>query len=328
MPNQALYTGALKAVRPRSEASAAPRSTSRERLFKIPAELVPAARAWLESGDEAPCQLRTASTVVFVRDGQDGLETILTYRPGLSPMGSVAFPGGVSVADDCDPLPWIGPSPQTWAQAFKEDDVVAAHAAVVGAIRESFEETGMLLAGSDELSTVEGSADGFDQMAAREAVASGDKRFSDYLSMRGLKLRTDLLKPLSRWQSPDYRHKRYDIHYFACAAPVGQSAALLKSKGIWGEWVNVRELIADPTSTRIGDAIGAEETVGKPFERLVTPGTLCVLETLAAASTSVAFLAQKRTVQVKKAEIIEQDGEYLLRYTTPKKAGTWEKCSL
>ena len=35
--------------------------------------------------------LRQAASVIFVRDGEDGLETILTYRPGSSPLGVVAF---------------------------------------------------------------------------------------------------------------------------------------------------------------------------------------------------------------------------------------------
>ena len=332
MPNQRLYTGALKTVR--TGDTAVPKKTSRpcpeatERLFKIGEPFKAAARAWLESGTQVPTQLRTAAAVVFVRDGQEGLETILTYRPDFSPLGTVAFPGGVCNDSDREQMPWSGPGAKAWAEAFKQDDLVAAHAAVVCAIRESFEETGMLLAGSDDLSTVEVSAEGYDQMALRESVACGDKAFVDLLTRRGLTLRTDLLRALGRWQSPDYRHKRYDIHYFASAIPIGQSPKLLSSKGVWGDWVNVKQLLDRQDTTEFGDRIGREETVGRTLKELITPGTLCLLESLAGASTAIAFLAQKRTVQVKKAEIIERDGEYFLRYTVPKKAGTWEKCSL
>ncbi len=46
----------------------------------------------------------------FVRDGEDGLETILTYRPGSSPLGVVAFPGGtVTPATTTQPLVWSDP---------------------------------------------------------------------------------------------------------------------------------------------------------------------------------------------------------------------------
>lgn len=323
-----LYTGALNTVRPKRPVSPAEPSATCERFFKIPEEFAPAVKAWIEEGAEGACQAKTASSIVYVRDGREGLETILTYRPGFSPMGTVAFPGGLCTPEDSEQVPWIGPSNEVWRDVFHHDNLETAHTAVVGAIRESFEEIGILLAGPDELSTVEVSSDGCDQMAVREAVASGDKNFGDYLVKRGLKLRTDLLRPIVRWHSPDFRHKRYDTHYFACAAPVGQNPKLLTSKGIWGDWVNVRELLAQKETSYLGDLIDQEETRGRTFEELITPGSLCVLEDLARASTSVAYLAQKRAVSVKKADVVMKDGEFMLRFTAPTKAGAREKCRL
>lgn len=140
-------------------------------------------------------------------------------------------------------------------------------------------------------------------MASRQAVAQQDKTFADYLERRGLKIRADLLKPLARWQSPGFFHKRYDIHYFTCAVPVGQSPSLLAGKGIWGRWVNVRDLVAHPTSVELGNEIGQEDTIGVPFQELVTPGVMYLLEQLAASSGAVAFLAKRRQVSLYLPEV-------------------------
>ena len=88
-------------------------------------------------------------------------------------------------------------------------DVGLARRHVVGAIRELFEETGILLAGPDLSTTVE-STSSPEWMRAREAVADQEKSFIDVLAKRGLSLRTDLLKPLVNWLSPDFAHRRFN----------------------------------------------------------------------------------------------------------------------
>lgn len=326
MPNQGLYTGALKIVgRPSTDTARLP-AVPAPNYFRVPTALQAAARTFLDNGASSACQLKQASSVVFVRDGAQGLETLLTYRPGQSPLGVVAFPGGVISPSDWDPTPWSGPSPAQWQKVMQDTDPGQAHAAVVGAVREAFEETGLLLAGADDMSTVE-QGESLDQMESREAIAAGEKTLAEYLAKRGLKIRADLLRPLSRWQSPDFRHRRYDIHYFACAVPVGQKFTLLASKGVWGEWINVRQLLSTRGTSWLGDRIGAEDTRGAALEELLIPGVLCTLEALAKSSTSVAFLAQKRRIEVKKAEVVMRGGEAMLAYTSPTAPGTWEKCS-
>lgn len=326
MSNQGMYTGALKTL-PRSDAPTPSASLpAAARYFRVPRALQSAARSFVENGAVTGRSLRQAASVVFVRDGANGLEVLLTYRTGVSPLGVVTFPGGLITPADAEPVPWVGPSPAQWQAVLQTEDADAAHAAVAGAIREAFEETGILLAGSDSMSVTEHS-DGLEQMDAREMIAAGDKTMAEYLGKRGLKLRTDLLRPLVRWQSPDFRHQRCDIHYFACAVPVGQKFCLLASKGSWGEWLNVRELLATSGQTWLGDRIGADTTRSLPLEELLTPGVLCILESLARSSNAVAFLAQKRKVEIKKAEVVQVDGEYMLAFTSPTAPGIWEKCS-
>ncbi|WP_143539150.1 NUDIX hydrolase [Rothia nasimurium] len=305
MSSQPLYTGALKRVPPPASVPLAPRPATANlpviKTHPIPAHQQECALTWLEEGQGTLRPAKPAAAVVFVRDGANGVETYMTYRV-KSPMGRIAFPGGLGVAEDAAPVGWVGPTGEYWAQAFAEDNLGAAAATVVTATREVFEETGVLLAGDRESSTIELTS-GHECMVSRQAVAQQDKTFADYLDRRGLKIRADLLKPLARWQSPGYFHKRYDVHYFTCAVPVGQSPTLLKDKGVWGSWVSPRELVADTASTALGDEIGQPDTVGVPLCELVTPGVMYLLEQLAAASGAVAFLSKRRQVSLYKPEV-------------------------
>ena len=152
-------------------------------------------------------------------------------------------------------------------------------------------------------------------MSQREAIADQDKSFGQFLTSSGLKLRTDLLRPVSRWQSPDFFHKRYDIAYFTTVVPVGQNAKLLEGKGVWGSWVNVRTLMESRDTSELGDRIGQPNTVGKTLEELVTPAVMCMLESLAASETGVSWLAKRRTVEVKKPVLVKNDGACMLSFT-------------
>lgn len=304
---------------PASGDAGRPACSGSPRRFALPPREAAAARAWLEEGELVPsCPLRTAASVVFTREGEDGLETFLTYRPTpSSPLGKVGFPGGVVEPRDGDPIGWYGPTPEQWARKFGGEDLNRARGAVVAAIRESFEEIGILLAGPDQLATVEHS-EASETMASREAVAGQELSFADHLRRGGLKLRTDLLKPLGRWQSPDFSHRRFDTHYFAAAVPVGQRPRLLGSKGIWGRWVGVRALLREADSTALGEEIGTPETRGERAVDLMTPGVMCILESLSRCETTVAFLTRKRPVGVKKAELVRAGGGLFLEFTPPR----------
>ncbi|BCT77493.1 hypothetical protein SCMU_33350 [Sinomonas cyclohexanicum] len=151
--------------------------TSYKRRFTLPRHLQGAARSWLEEADRAPRKPRLASTVALVRDAPDGTETWLTYRTGDSPLGVVAFPGGSVENADQDSFDWFGPSVGQWSELLGTDDYALARVHVVAAIRELFEETGVLLAGSDESVVVEGTSTA-DWVRAREALANQEIGFA------------------------------------------------------------------------------------------------------------------------------------------------------
>ena len=293
-----------------------PRTASIQRLYTIPEFMRTAAESWRECGNEGTtgCTMRQAASVIFVRDGDNGLETILTYRPGTSPLGVVAFPGGTALPGDDESASWVGPGADYWQDQFHFSDIAQARRSVMAAVRESFEETGILLAGEDEQDVVERSSTP-ELMAWREAVAEQDKSFSNFLTSSGLSVRADLLRPVARWQSPDFFLKRYDIAYFTTALPVGQDPKLLLGKGVWGDWLNVRELLEAKDTSELGDRIGQPNTVGRTLDQLITPGVMCMLESLAKAQTSVAWLSKRRKIEVKKPVLVTHNGACMLSFT-------------
>ena len=293
-----------------------PRTASIQRLYTIPEFMRTAAESWREGGNEGAtgCTMRQAASVIFVRDGDNGLETILTYRPGTSPLGVVAFPGGTALPGDDESASWIGPGAEYWEEQFHFSDIAQARRSVMAAVRESFEETGILLAGEDDQDVVERSSTP-ELMAWREAVAEQDKSFSNFLTSSGLSVRADLLRPVARWQSPDFFLKRYDIAYFTTALPVGQDPKLLLGKGVWGDWLNVRELLEAKDTSELGDRIGQPNTVGRTLDQLITPGVMCMLESLAKAQTSVAWLSKRRNIEVKKPVLVTHNGACMLSFT-------------
>ncbi len=281
------------------------------RLFVLPPDLEGAARSWLDHGERTPRAARFASSVVLLRDSPTGLETWLGYRPGSSPLGVLAFPGGSLDASDDDAVGWLGPSPQHWAEQMGTADVGLARRYVVGAIRELFEETGILLAGPDLSNTVEATSTA-EWMRAREAVADQEKTFTDVLAKRGLSVRTDLLKPLVNWLSPDFAHRRFNTRYFAATVPVNQQPSLLRSKGVWGRWVCARKLINERQTSAIGDEVGQENTIGRPFGELLVPGSEIMLEKMAAANGCIAYLSYKRKAHVYQPRLVEENGQLML----------------
>lgn len=287
------------------------------RLFALPPDLEGAAQSWLEHGERTPRAARFASSVVLLRDSPTGLETWLAYRPGSSPLGVLAFPGGSIDAADDDPVGWLGPSPNHWAEQMGTDDVGLARRHVVGAIRELFEETGILLAGPDMSSLVEATSTP-EWMRARQAVAEQERTFGQVLEKRGLSLRTDLLKSLVNWRSPDFAHRRFDTRYFATTVPVNQQPTLLEDKGVWGRWVNAAQVIAERNSTALGDEVGQENTVGRTLSELLVPGSEIMLEKMAAANGCIAYLSYKRKAHVYQPVLVEEDCRLMLEVEAAK----------
>ncbi len=166
---------------------------------------------------------KDAATVMLLRDGAPGAEVFLLRRvKGMSfAGGATVFPGGgVDPADNDAAIDWAGPSDAWWGEQF-DISVVRARALVLAAVRETFEECGVLLAGPTADTVV---ADTSRYSEERRAIESRTTSFGDFLQTEGLVVRADLLRPWSHWVTPVGEPRRYDTFFFVAVAPDGQSA--------------------------------------------------------------------------------------------------------
>ena len=166
-----------------------------------------------------PVQPHLAATVVLLRRGRAGPEVLLTRRP--SSMAFAAdmhvFPGGRLDPADTDPslVARSALDPAAAAVALGGDlEPVVAIGLYVAALRELFEEAGVLLAEGPEGRVAARSAS-----QARTALVGGDASFAQIALELDLRLRTDLLTPLSRWVTPPTMPRRFDARFFAAELP-------------------------------------------------------------------------------------------------------------
>lgn len=189
-----------------------------------PAEWPDRIRA-LASGELTAATPRRAATVMLLRDQPNGAGPAvhLLRRSASMPFaaGAYAYPGGGVDPRDGDVLVgWAGPTRARWAARLGLDEG-GAQAIVCAAVRETYEETGVLLAGPTPDAVVDDTT-GDDWEADRAALIAHDLSFAQFLERRGLLLRSDLLAAWARWITPEFEPRRYDTWFFAAVLPRGQ----------------------------------------------------------------------------------------------------------
>ena len=183
---------------------------------------------------------------MLITDAAAGLEVFLLRRVAAMDFapGMTVFPGGAVDPADHDPsIAWIGPD-QDWWSATLGAAPAAARALVVAAVRELFEETGVLLAapiGPPSADPVPGA--GLDD-SVRLALIDRRITLPAALADAGLRLRADLLRPWANWITPPGRTRRYDTFFFAAALPDGQRAGMLTTEADLGQWWSPEALLA------------------------------------------------------------------------------------
>jgi 8-oxo-dGTP pyrophosphatase MutT (NUDIX family) len=173
-----------------------------------------------------PAVPRQASTVLLLRDGVARLEVYLQRRTRGMPFagGMTAYlGGGVDQRDGDTATAWAGPPPAQWAAAFGCDERTAREL-VCAAVREAFEEAGVLLAGPAGGDGVVPDVSGDDWDAQRVALMRRELSLAQLLADRDLAVRSDLLRPFAHWITPPVEPRRYDTKFFAAALPAGQEA--------------------------------------------------------------------------------------------------------
>ena len=213
--------------------------------IRIPGELGESARAIL-SGAQAPAQPRDAATVMLLRSGSDGLEVYMLRRKASMAFapGAFVFPGGSVDARDADEqVAWAGPDAAEWGWIF-DAPPAQARALVCAAVRETFEESGVLLAGESRESVVaDTTSDAFE--ADRHALLDRSVSLAELLGQRGLVLRADLLRPWSRWITPVVEPRRFDTRFFAAALPAGQRTRDVGGEASEVAWVTPAKALQD-----------------------------------------------------------------------------------
>jgi 8-oxo-dGTP pyrophosphatase MutT (NUDIX family) len=252
--------------------------------IRLPDKLAPRAREVLD-GRRPPVTPRDAATVMLLRPAQagagPGVEVYMLRRKSSMAFapGAFVFPGGsVDPRDADEQLAWAGPDITELGRVLDAPPALA-HALACAAVRETFEESGVLLAGPSADAVVADTT-GADWEADRNALLDRSLSLAGLLRRRRLVLRVDLLLPWSRWITPVVEERRYDTRFFAAALPPGQ-----RTRDVGGEAAAVAWV-------RPGDAIAA----GRRGEILLWPPTAVTLGQLAGCADVPAALRERRRV--------------------------------
>lgn len=190
--------------------------------------------------DTKPGRLLPSSTVLMVRDGATGLEVFMVKRNHAIDFasGAMVFPGGKLAEGDSDPV-LMG----RHARPGSFDPGLTAFA--FAAIREAFEESGLLLArpkGEGRLLSAERAA----ALAPwRDPLNRGARSLRDMAEAEGLDYALDTLLPFAHWITPEAMPKRFDTWFFLAAAPEGQIGAHDGSESVESEWIGAQQALDD-----------------------------------------------------------------------------------
>ncbi len=217
------------------------------------------------NNEVAPARL--AATVLLLRDGADGLEVFMVVRNYAIDFasGALVFPGGR--VDEADTL----------LAADGDADMVTR----VAAIRETFEECGILLARpKGSLALV--SAARLDEISERHRARlnAGEITLADIVAAEDLELATDMLVPFAHWITPTGMPKRFDTHFFLAVAPEDQIGAHDGHESVDSVWIS-------PAAALDGTAAGTY--------KMVFATHLNILKLRRSPTTAAAVAAAKST---------------------------------
>jgi 8-oxo-dGTP pyrophosphatase MutT (NUDIX family) len=264
----------------------------------FPGELAEPARDIL-AGRREPAVPRDAATVMLLRParspagGPAGLEVYMLRRQptmAFAP-GAQVFPGGsVDPRDADEDVAWAGPAASEWGEIFAAPPD-QARALVCAAVRETFEESGVLLAG-ESASTVVADTISAAWEDDRRALLDRSVSLAELLARRALVLRSDLLRPWSRWITPVIEPRRFDARFFAAALPAGQ-----RTRDVGGEASAVTWI--EP---------GAALAAGRRGEIQLWPPTAVSLAELASYPDAQTALSSPQQVLPRIPEVLEREG--------------------
>jgi len=295
---------------------------------RVPGGMADRAREHAAAG-LPPAVPRDAATVILVRPGAGGggVEVFLLRRTEALEFapGAYVFPGGSVDERDAGPAiadaGWVGPAP---AEIGRLLGISAgrARALVCAAVRETFEESGVLLAGPAPAELV---ADSVVPVEDRQHLLNGSLSLGGLLSRHGLALRADLLTPWARWITPEISPRRFDTWFFAAALPPGQLAVLPSGRlggsspprGVWGDGSPQEQGGSGGDRSPRGDTESDSGTWWRPAAALeaarageitLLPPTAVTLAELAGYQDIAGVLAERRVITPLIPTVVVEDG--------------------
>lgn len=218
-----------------------------------------------------PVAIRPASTILLLRDGADGMEVFMVVRHHQIDFasGALVFPGGSVDADDHEIA-----KDRSLCGASGELDA-AALAFRIGAVRETFEECGILLArmkGSDQL--VSAVHAGEIESRHRAALNKGERNFSEILKAEGVVPALDALVPFAHWITPVGMPKRFDTQFYLAIAPADQLGAHDGHESVDSIWVNPNAAVDGAKSGKFKLVFATERNLIKLGKQNTTASAL------------------------------------------------------
>ncbi|MGB3811473.1 MAG: NUDIX hydrolase [Parvibaculum sp.] len=186
-----------------------------------------------------------AATILLVRDGLQGLEVFMVVRHHKidSFSGALVFPGGKVDKGDTDA------SVRTRIDGAEGlDDWEFSMR--VAAIREAYEECGVLLAREERTGALVNAARLLALEPMRGALNKSELGIGEVLERGGLRLAADLLTPFAHWITPNLMPKRFDTRFYVAAAPEDHLAVHDGSESVDSVWIRPGDALQEAEAGR------------------------------------------------------------------------------
>jgi len=197
------------------------------------------------SADAAGKPIKDASTVIVLRETGAGIETFMLCRHQQSGFmgGAHVFPGGKVDPSDSAPewIDRVDRAAESLSQALGEADAESGLGLLVAAVRETFEEAGLLFAST---------APNADLPQARAQLHSGGS-FLELASQLDVKIDSSALTPYARWITPKMESHRFDTRFYIAVLPEGQRASHDGTETTSAVWLRPATAIDDMFTGRI-----------------------------------------------------------------------------
>ncbi|MEM7253970.1 MAG: NUDIX hydrolase [Pseudomonadota bacterium] len=229
----------------------------------------------------SPAPTRDAATILLVRDDRDGLEVFMQVRHQKIDFaaGALVFPGGAVDPDDHDP-----------AVLAKADGLASLDAREcafrIAAVREVFEECGVLLASADDGALI--SAERASALYEKHAPALQAEAFrlGPLLETESLRLACQNLVPFAHWITPESQPKRFDTRFYIARLPDGHRATHDGMESVESIWISPQALceqadagqwhVMFPTRMNI-ERLGRSQTVDDALTQAAATPVVAVL---------------------------------------------------